>query len=98
MTGGNITLLNDVPGNLQLAGGTVLLGPAFQNGGAITNLTLQGSSLSGTNQVTGTLNWNGGGLGSLVTIETGGTMNIVGAGFHDMPGAQLINHGLVVWI
>ena len=52
--GGTLTMLNDIAPGLPLVNGTVVLGPAFQ-GGSITNLTIAGSTLSGTNAVTGTL-------------------------------------------
>ena len=52
--GTTLTMLHDAPPQLQLAGGSVTLGPAFQ-GGSITNLTLSGSTLLGTNTVTGDL-------------------------------------------
>jgi hypothetical protein len=55
-TGGTLRLVNSIP-NLQLTGGTVVLLPTFQAGGAITNLVLDGATLNGTNTVTGTLRW-----------------------------------------
>ena len=51
-TGGTLTLLNDAIPNLQMLGGTLVLGPAIQ-GGNITNLTLTGITLTGTNTVAG---------------------------------------------
>ena len=56
-TGGTLTLATDMIPNLQLAGGTLNLGAGFQ-GGVITNLTMIGGTLSGTNfTVSGTFNW-----------------------------------------
>ena len=75
-TGTTLTLAEDAPANLELAGGNLVLGPAFQNSGGITNLTLSGSTLTGTNTVTGTLIADGGSLSGPLTIEYGGVLNI----------------------
>ena len=77
-TGGTLTLTQDVPANLLLAGGNLVLGPAFQNQGGITNLTLSGSTLPGTNIVTGSFTWSGGTVTGPLTIESGAVMNISG--------------------
>jgi hypothetical protein len=77
-TGTTLTLTENVPPNLLLASGSVVLGPAFQNLGAITNLTLNGSTLTGTNAVTGMLTWDSGTLAGPMTIGSGGVMNIAG--------------------
>ena len=77
-TGSTLTLLQNAPTNLVLAGGSLLLGPAFQSGGGITNLTLSGSTLSSTNTVTGTLNWASGTLVGPLTVASGGVLNISG--------------------
>ena len=76
MTGGSITLLNDVLPNLQLLGGTVSLSPAFQ-GGSITHLSLNGASLAGNYTISGTLNCGGGAAGSLLVAD-GATLNWTG--------------------
>ncbi|HEY5912400.1 MAG TPA: hypothetical protein VJA21_17500, partial [Verrucomicrobiae bacterium] len=73
-TGGTLTLLTDVIPNLQLNGGTLSLSPGFQ-GGSITNLTLSGSTLSGSYTVTGTLNWSAGTIGGALSVNSGGTVN-----------------------
>ncbi len=52
-TGTVLQLIGLIP-DLAMTGGTVQLLPEFQ-GGVITNLVLAGSTLSGTNRVTGTL-------------------------------------------
>ncbi len=80
LTGGNLLLLTDVIPKLGLTGGTVTPGPAFQ-GGAITNLTIAGATLAGTNTVTGTFNWLNGSIsaGSL-TVASNGLMNISATG------------------
>jgi choice-of-anchor C domain-containing protein len=76
LSGGTLTLLSDVIPNLELNGGTVILAPTFQ-GGVITDLTLAGSVLSGTNTVTGTLTCGGGFTGPLL-VQAGATMNWTG--------------------
>ena len=49
-TGTTLTLTQNWPTNLVLASGSLIPGPAFQNSGAITNLTLSGVTLAGTNR------------------------------------------------
>ncbi|HEV2327686.1 MAG TPA: hypothetical protein VGY56_02730 [Verrucomicrobiae bacterium] len=78
LEGGTLTLLTDTITNLPLTAGTVNLGPAFQ-GGAITNLTINGATLAGTNTVTGTFNWNNGTIAGPLTIATNGVLDIAGS-------------------
>src|SRR5208283_2874550 len=59
--GNTLTLPDNVVPNLQMVGGTLVLGPAFQ-GGSITNLTVTGITLQLTNSVTGVFNWMAGNL------------------------------------
>ena len=73
LNGGTLALLSDINPNLQLNGGTVNLPAGFQ-GGTITNLTVTGITLSGTNTVTGVLNLNGAVSGPLV-VASGGVVN-----------------------
>ena len=68
-----------MPTNLVLAGGSLILGPAFQDSGGITNLTLNGVTLISTNTVTGTLNWASGTVAGPLTVASGGVMNITGS-------------------
>jgi hypothetical protein len=76
--GGTLTLTQGVPPNLLLAGGNLVVGPAFQNNGGITNLTLSGASLTSTNTVTGTLTWSAGTISGPLVVESGGVLNITG--------------------
>ena len=46
LVGGTLVMNNDIDPALQLIGGTVVLGPSFQNGGAINNLVMQGGILA----------------------------------------------------
>ncbi|MCL4785535.1 MAG: immunoglobulin domain-containing protein, partial [Verrucomicrobia bacterium] len=78
LTGGTLQLLNEIPG-LQLAGGTVLPLPLFQAGGAITNLTLSGATLGGSNVVTGTLNCTS--VSGPLTVAPGGVVTWLGGTF-----------------
>ena len=78
-TGTTLTLTQNWPTNLVLAGGSLILGPAFQNSGGITNLTLSGVTLASTNRVTGTLNWVSGTVAGPLTIASGGVLNISGS-------------------
>jgi hypothetical protein len=94
---GNLWLMSNSISNLLLvASGTVYLGPAFE-GGSITNLTISGATLAGTNTVTGIFNWNNGTIaGGPLTIASNGIMNIAGTTtlFLDNP---LTNYGTVTW-
>jgi len=94
-TGTTLLLPYDVVPNLLLVGGTVSLGPGFQ-GGTITNLTLAGSTLSGTNEVSGTMNWTAGVLGGPLTVVNGGLLNILGASTLYLY-APLTNAGTINW-
>lgn len=92
---GNLLLAADIVSNLALAGGTVLLGPGFQ-GGAITNLTIDGATLAGTNTVTGVFNWNNGTIAGPLTIATNASMLINGNTTLYLQG-PLTNSGTVIW-
>jgi hypothetical protein len=94
--GGSLTLLDNVVPNLALTGGTIALGTNFQ-GGTITNLTLSGSTLAGTNALTGTLNWMGGSIAGPLTIATNGVLVLGGTGTLVLGGA-LTNAGTVDWL
>jgi subtilase family serine protease len=91
VSGGTLTLLNDIP-NLQLAGGTVILQPTFQDGGSITNLVLEGATLNGTNMVTGTLRWRDGAISGVLTIASNGLLIAEGTATKTWNGA-ITNRG-----
>ena len=76
MSAGTIALTNGFIPNLQLTGGTALLEPGFE-GGTITNLTLKGASVGGTNTVAGVLNLTGNVAGPL-TVLSNATLNLAG--------------------
>jgi hypothetical protein len=77
--GGTLTLPTDIIPNLQMVGGTVVLGTNFQ-GGTITNLNLPGSQLSGNYTVTGTFTCGGGLSAGSLLVAPGGVMNWTGNG------------------
>jgi hypothetical protein len=85
--------LNNLVPSLQLLGGTLLLGPAFQ-GGSITNLVLAGMTLQSTNRVTGTMNWTAGIIAGNLTVASGATLYLGGSTLN-LYGA-LTNAGTVV--
>ncbi|HEV2692869.1 MAG TPA: hypothetical protein VG347_08220 [Verrucomicrobiae bacterium] len=101
-TGANLVLLtNTVPG-LAVNSGTVVLGPVFQ-GGSITNLTLTGATLAGNHVLTGSLNFNSGGIGGTLG-GANGSLTVAGTGVLNMNGSAtkylygaLTNAGTVNW-
>ena len=98
LVGASLTLTTDQIPGLTLADGYVYLGPMFQ-GGSITNLTLAGGNLVGTNTVTGTFNWLGGGVGSpygALTVASNGVVNITGGAGKTLY-QPLTNYGTVAW-
>jgi hypothetical protein len=98
MTEGTLTLNNNILNGLSLAGGTVLLSPTFQNGGSITNLTLNGATLTGTNTITGTMTIQSGGLDGIVTVAATGTLQFSGTASKTIYATTLINNGTVRWL
>lgn len=71
---GALRLLENLIPRLEIAGGTVELGPEFQ-GGSITNLSLRGGTIFGTTRVTGFFDWAGAAVASPLTVESGATVN-----------------------
>ena len=105
--GGNFKLSNYVPSNLLLEGGMLELSANFQNG-AITNLSLDGITLTNTLPVTGVLNdtnsiilgnfsvANGGVLNANYTSYIDGNVTVAGGGvFDDVSGLVLNPPGSV---
>ena len=82
--------------NFVLLAGNVILSPTFQTNGTIHNFQLDGASLTGTNQVTGTLTMNGGAVASAspLTVAASGTINITGGVTIYAP---LTNAGTINW-
>ncbi|HUD47110.1 MAG TPA: hypothetical protein VMR33_09785 [Candidatus Baltobacteraceae bacterium] len=78
-TSGYLLLTEVAITNLSLTGGVLELGSAFQ-GGAITNLTLEGIALAeGTNQVKGTLIvTNNSTINAVLTVDNGAVLDAYG--------------------
>ncbi len=89
--GATLTLPGNTIPNLQLAGGTITLGPNFQ-GGTITNLAMSGGTLNGSNIVSGTL-YSGASLTGSLTLLPGAAVNWAGGSIQGPitvpPGAAL---------
>jgi len=94
-----LLLRTNLVAGLNLTGGDVYIAgtTTFQNAGAITNLTLNGSNLRGTNRLTGTLTFNAGNLDGKLTIETNGVMNLLSPSGTQMYSLNLLNQGNVMW-
>lgn len=97
--GGTFNLrTNTIPG-LQLVGGDVYVTGTntFQQAGAITNLTLDGSNLRGTNRVgAGTLVANAGSIDGQLAVEAGGQL-VLAANWKSLYNLSLLNRGTVLW-
>ncbi len=81
---GNFILTNDIFPNLLLEGGTLALGTNFQ-GGSITNLTLDGSTLTNTLPVTGVLNDTNSTIVGNLPVANGGVLNAFYTSYLDCP-------------
>jgi hypothetical protein len=75
LTGGALQNLGDYVPNLQLIGGTVALSATYQTNGTIARLDLNGSTLVGSNRVTGVLNLLSGYIGGPLSIASKGVLN-----------------------
>jgi hypothetical protein len=95
---GTFNLRTNVPPGLKFFGGDVWVTGtnSFQNAGAITNLTIEGAALRGTNRVTGTLNFTGGSIPEKLTIATNGQFVISGTAGKLLYGLTLINQGTLL--
>jgi hypothetical protein len=90
---------NNVPG-LKLTGGNIYITgtSTFQQAGAITNLTLDGAQLNGTNRVgSGALTLNTGGVAGQLTIAPAGQFNLATTPFKLLYNLNIINQGTVNW-
>jgi len=89
---------NPIP-QLRLTSGYVYVDAnTFQQAGAITNLTLEGAQLRGTNRVAGMLTIDSGDIADIVTVLPGGelVLGANGSGTH-LYSSTLINQGTVLW-
>jgi len=90
---------NPIP-NLKLVSGDLfILGTTtFQNAGAITNLTIDGSVLHGNNRISGTLTLNSGNVVDQMTVLPSGQLNLTAGAFGtQFYGLTLFNQGTVNW-
>ncbi|MDB6125838.1 MAG: hypothetical protein JWQ71_4831 [Pedosphaera sp.] len=99
-TGGSLYLrTNTVPGLKLNSGDIYITGTnTFQQAGAITNLTIDGASLRGTNRVdNGTLTMNIGSIPEQLTIQPAGQVVFATAATKLLYNATIINQGTVTW-
>jgi len=75
LTSGTLQGLLDYLPNLRLFGGSVGLSPNYQTNGNIVRLDLDGSTLLGSNTVTGVLNLNSGNVGGPTVVTGVGALN-----------------------
>jgi fibronectin-binding autotransporter adhesin len=91
---------NTIP-NLKFTGGDVYISGtnSFQQAGAITNLTLDGANLRGTNRIAGTVTVNGGNLVDEVTVLPTGQLFLAATGgaSSQLYYCHLFNQGTVNW-
>jgi hypothetical protein len=80
LTGGTLQGLLDYLPNLRLLDGLVGLSPNYQTNGTIERLDLEGSTLIGSNALTGVLNLNSGGIGGSTTVTETVVLNWLGGG------------------
>ncbi len=85
------------PSGLQLVGGNLQLLPTFQ-GGSITDLTLQGIRLTGTNQITGQLVLSNSPLAGKYVIQAGGRLDFAGNSTKVLFETQILNLGTIRWL
>lgn len=95
---GTFYLRTNLIPQVQLAGGDVYIaGAMFQDAGAITNLTLDGAQLRGTNRVAGTLTIHSGNLLENLTVQPGGQLILGAPGGSLLYSLVLANQGTVIW-
>ncbi len=87
----------DQPAGLQLDGGTLRLLPTFQ-GGTISNLSIQGITLVGTNRVQGLLSTSNSPINDVLIIEPGGQLDLAGSTIAPTANWHVLNLGTVRWL
>ena len=97
--GGNFYLRTNVVPGIKLTGCDIYITGAttFQNAGIITNLTLDGAVLHGTNRVSGTLTVNSGALVDTLTVLPGGQLAVMGTLGTQFYSLNLFNQGTFSW-
>jgi hypothetical protein len=97
---GTLNLVSNSIPLLKLTGGTIyIVGTnSFQQAGAITNLTLDGATLAGTNSIgAGTLTFNSGDLADQLTVSPAGQLVLATATTKTLYSFTLVNQGTVNW-
>jgi hypothetical protein len=96
---GTFYLRTNTIANLQFTGGDIYVMSTFQQSGAITNLTLDGSAvtLRGTNRVAGTLTVNDGSIVDTLAVLPGGQLVFANAHNTALSPFNLINQGTINW-
>ena len=95
LTGGTLAGLTDFFPNWQFLGGTVTLSPFFQTNGSIGRLDLNGATLSGPGQVSGTFNFNSGYIAGPLTVSSNGVLNWNSGRFAPGSSLTVASNGLV---
>ena len=96
--GGNFYFRTNIIAGIKFIAGYIFINPnTFQQDGAITNLTLDGAVLEGTNTVAGTLTINSSSLPGQLTVLPAGQLVFATAGSKLLYGLNLINQGTVLW-
>jgi hypothetical protein len=98
--GGTLNLRTNIIPGLRLTGGDVYITGTntFQQAGAITNLTLDGAQLQGTNRLgNGTLTVNSGGMEGQITVLPAGQLLLTTAATKSVYRLTLLNQGTVTW-
>ena len=98
--GGTLNLRTNIIPGLFLTGGEVFITGTntFQQSGAITNLTLDGSRLKGTNRIgNGVLTVNSGAIDGHLTVQPSGQLLLATAATKQVHWLTLINQGTVTW-
>jgi hypothetical protein len=100
-TSGTFYLRTNTPLNLKFINGDIYVTgtTTFQQAGAITNLTLDGPSVSlrGTNRIAGTVTVNSGNLLDNLTILPGGQLVLANTNNTSLSPCVLVNQGTVNW-
>lgn len=99
-TSGTFYLRTNTIPNLKFLGGDIYVTGTtiFQQGGAITNLTLEGptANLRGTNRIAGTVTVNAGNLLDNLTVLSGGNL-LLTASSSSLTACTLVNQGTINW-
>ncbi len=100
LNGGTFNFRTNLIPGLRLVSGNVYITTTniFQQSGDITNLTLEGASLFGTNRIgTGVLTVNAGAVSGQLTVQPGAQLLLATAGSKSLSQLNLINQGTVLW-